>query len=137
MKYPREYLWFVEMVLREHPQREQELKRLEETIIACCHMPVISDVPWGGGADTEPERVTMAKEQNRHYQWLTNRIKKVQAGMATLEKQEKEVVKLAFWENLRNHEIAEEMHVIERWVKRLKIRGLYKLSKTVITTWVK
>jgi hypothetical protein len=68
MKYPREYLWFVERVLREYPQNVDELKRLEETIVACCHTPLISEVPSEGGTESEPERVTIAKEQNKHYQ---------------------------------------------------------------------
>ena len=137
IKYPREYLWFVERVLREHPQNVEELKRLEETIIACCHMPVISDVPRGGGADTEPERVTMAKEQNKHYQWLTNRIKKVQAGMATLEKQEREVAKALYWEDLRIREVAETFNFSERGIKYIRVRILQKLSKVFIPLWVK
>jgi DNA-directed RNA polymerase specialized sigma subunit len=137
MKYPREYLAFAERVLREYPQNVDELKRLEETIIACCHMPLIPDVPGGGGTDTEPERVTIAKEQNKHYQWLTNRISKIQKGMATLAKEEREIVKALYWDDLRIREVAEVFHFSERGIKNIRVRALHKLSRVFIPFWVK
>jgi DNA-directed RNA polymerase specialized sigma subunit len=137
MKYPREYLWFVERLLREHPQNADELKRLEETIVACCHLPLVSEVPGGSGLETEPERVTIAKEQNKHYQWLSNRICKIKKGMATLTKQERDIVESLYWEDMRIQEVAEAFHFSERWIKNIRARILYKLSKVFIPLWVK
>jgi DNA-directed RNA polymerase specialized sigma subunit len=137
MKYPKEYWWFVERVMREYPQNVDELKRLEETIVACCHLPLISEVPGGGGSNTEPERVTIAKEQNKHYQWLTTRINKIQKGMATLTKQERDIAKAIYWEDMRIRDVAEVFHYSERWVKNIRVRVLYKLSRVFIPFWIK
>jgi DNA-directed RNA polymerase specialized sigma subunit len=137
MSYPREYLSFVERILREYPQNVEELKNLDETIEACCRAPSLPTMTSGQGSDTEPERVTMAKLENRHYQWLTGRINRIQTGMSTLTKQERDIAEILYWEDMRIREISEEMHLGERWIKRLRLRILHKLSKTFISMWVR
>jgi DNA-directed RNA polymerase specialized sigma subunit len=137
MKYPREYFWFVERILREYPQNVEELVRLEETIEADCRAPSLPAIGHRTPEYSEPERVTMAKLGNRNYVWLKERIKTVNQGMVILKKSERKVIRLFYFENLRNREIVEEMHITERWVKRLKILAVEKLFKTFIATWVK
>jgi RNA polymerase sigma factor (sigma-70 family) len=137
MKYPREYILFIERILIEHPQNIEELARLEETIEACCRAPSLPAIGHRTPEDSEPERVTMAKLGNKNYVWLQERIKTVNRGIVKLNKSERKAIRLFYFENLRNREIAEEMHISERWVKHLKIRAVEKLSKTFITTWVK
>jgi DNA-directed RNA polymerase specialized sigma subunit len=136
MNCPREYLWFVERLLREYPRDTAELKSLEEVIVACCHLPVISEVLREGSSETEPERVTVAKEQNKRYQWLTNRVLKIKKGLAILTKQERDIAKALYWDDMIIREVAEAFHLNERWVKRTRVHFLHKLSRVFIPLWV-
>ena len=132
---PREYLSFVERVLKEFPMRERELLNLEETIVACCHVPAISDVPGGNGGSSEPERITEAKERNAHYQWLARHLEAVRKGLELLNEKELEIVGLFFRDELRTWEVCEMLELDERWVRRVRTRALCKLARFFLPQW--
>jgi DNA-directed RNA polymerase specialized sigma subunit len=131
MKYPREYLGFVERVIREYPQKLEELKRLEDTIVACCHMNAIPSTPSSArtdtGADTEPERVVIAKEQNRHYQRLSRYVATVQLALKRLTRQELAIIDLSCWQEMKSWEVSTMLHVEERNFWRIRSRALQKM----------
>jgi DNA-directed RNA polymerase specialized sigma24 family protein len=139
MKYPREYLWFVERVLREHPQREQELKEKEETIAACCRAPSVSDseVQRGSIGPSEEERILEVKERDQSYQRLLKRINNIDAALKTLKPDELELVDLLLWDGAWKSEVAEMMGIEERSVWRIKSRVLRKVASFVIGDWIK
>jgi DNA-directed RNA polymerase specialized sigma24 family protein len=138
MKYPREYLWFVERVLREHPQRERELKDKEETILACCRAPSIADseVQSGSIGPSEEERILEVKERDPSYQRLLKQVNAVNSALKTLNPDEKELVELLLWDGAWKSEVAEMMNVEERTVLNMKIRVLRKIAPFVIGDWV-
>jgi DNA-directed RNA polymerase specialized sigma24 family protein len=138
MKYPREYLWFVERVLREHPRNVEELKRLEEMITAICHAPTISDsgTHGEGGNSSEEERLLEIKEGNKTYQYLLKRVETVENALKTLKSDEQELVDLLLWDDAWKSEVAEMMGVEERTVWRVKNRVLRKIAPFVIGSWL-
>jgi DNA-directed RNA polymerase specialized sigma24 family protein len=139
MKYPREYLWFVERVLREHPQREQELKEKEETIAACCRAPSISDseVQRGSLGPSEEERILEIKERDQSYQRVLRRVNAINAALKTLKPDELELVDLLLWDGAWKSEVAEMMDIEERTVLNMKVRVLKKIAPFVIGDWTK
>jgi DNA-directed RNA polymerase specialized sigma24 family protein len=137
MKYPREYLWFVERVLREHPQREQELKEKEETIAACCRAPSIpdSEVRNASGGPSEEERILEIKERDQSYQRMLRRVNAVNVALKTLNPNERELVELLLWEDAWKSEVAEMMNVDMKTVWSMKNRVLRKIASFVISDW--
>jgi RNA polymerase sigma factor (sigma-70 family) len=133
--YPREYLWFVERILRDHPVREQELDDKEKTIIACCRAPAISDTSGNGGDTSEQERILEAKERDETYQRLSRRVNQVREILKTLSKEEVELIELYLWYGLFKSEVAEQMGIDEKSVWRMKIRILQRVSKFLIRDW--
>ena len=135
--YPREYLWFVERVLRSRPEKLRELRNLELTIEACCRGPGFP-APDGrseGRDSTEPERVTDAKLKNKRYQELSRQVEKITHALALLTGREREVADLFFTGELKSREVAEELRLDERHVRRMKTRILKKASKVIIPMW--
>ena len=139
MKYPREYLWFVERVLREHPRNVDELKRLEEMITAICHAPIISDSGTHGEGDntSEEERLLEIKENNKTYQYLLKRVETVENALKTLKSDEQELVDLLLWDDAWKSEVAEMMGIEEITVLNIKTRVLRKIMPFVISDWYK
>ena len=133
---PREYLDFVERLLKEYPARSRELENLGASITACCHLPTISEFPGGGGNDSEPERVAEAKERDNHYQWLSRHLEAVRRGLNLLNSQEMLIIELFFWEQMQNREICDMLNLDERWVRRLRTRALCKLVRYFFPLWV-
>jgi RNA polymerase sigma factor (sigma-70 family) len=133
--YPREYLWFVERILRDHPVREQELDDKEKTIIACCRAPAISDTPGNGGDTSEQERILEAKERDETYQRLWRRVMKVREALRTLTQEELELVELYIWHGLFKSEVAELMCMDEVTVWRTKTRVLKKIMPFIAHEW--
>jgi predicted DNA-binding protein (UPF0251 family) len=138
MKYPREYSWFVERVLKEHPRNVDELKRLEEMITACCHSPTISDsgVRNEDKGASEEERILEIKEHNSSYQRISRRVDAINAGLKVLKPDELELVELLLWGGVWKSEVAELMNIEERTVLNMKIRMLKKIAPFVIGDWV-
>ena len=135
--YPREYLVFVEQILREYPDDRRALKDLELTIEACCRR---SSIPVAGGGRTdasEPERITEAKLNNVEYQFLSNRIAKVKTALSKLSKEETGFIELLLWENAQAWEAVEILKIDERQVRRVKHRILYKVAPYVIGDWAR
>jgi DNA-directed RNA polymerase specialized sigma24 family protein len=137
MKYPREYLWFVERVLREHPQRELELKEKEETILACCRAPSIPDSEAQSGSlgPSEEERILEVKERDQSYQRVLKRVNAVNEALKTLKADEIELVDLMLWDGAWKSEVAELMGIDETTVWRMKLRILRKVSPFVLGDW--
>jgi DNA-directed RNA polymerase specialized sigma24 family protein len=136
--YPREYLWFVERVLREHPQREQELRDKEKTIAACCRAPSIpdSEVRGEGPGMSEEERILEVKERDCSYQRILKRVNAVNAALMTLRADEKELVKLLLWEGAWKSEVAELMDIDAKTVWNMKHRVLREVAPFVIGDWM-
>jgi hypothetical protein len=125
---------FVERVVRDYPTKVEELARLEDTIIACCHMPIIPSTSSSGNAEsTEPERVAIAKEQNIHYQRLLRYVAVVRMGLKRLTPQEVEIVDLSCWQRLTGREIAALLHTEERNFWRIRSRAFQKMVQVFIT----
>lgn len=139
MIYPREYHWFVSRVLQEHPERERELRDLEEAIVACCHAPSVSDgMPRSeGDAASEPERVVEAKERNSTYQRLNLQVSKVRAALKTLSDQELEQVDVLFWSGVKAWEAIDILSTDAKGVWRVKTRILHKVAPFVLGEWTK
>jgi hypothetical protein len=136
MKYPREYLGFVERVIREYPQKVEELKRLEDTIVACCRVASFPTMCGKGSGKPEPERIVEAKEGNKHYQWLWRQVNRIRAGMRVLSKEEKELVQMMFFDDMRKWELV-DLGYDEKAVWRMKVRVIRKVAPFVIGEWVK
>ena len=133
--YPREYLAFVERILREHPEDRRKLRELEQTIEASCRASSIPSV-GGRSADTGPERVTEAKLNNRQYRFLSGRIAKIEAALSGLDKKETDFVNLMFWKDIQAWELEELLKTDVRQVRRVKTRILRKVMPHVIGDWV-
>jgi RNA polymerase sigma factor (sigma-70 family) len=133
--YPREYLWFVERILRDHPVRERELEDKEKTIAACCRSSSLPETPGPASDDSEQERILAAKERDETYQRLSKRVARIREALRTLTKEELELVELYLWYGLFKSEVAEQMGIDEKAVWRMKLRVLRKISKFVIMDW--
>jgi DNA-directed RNA polymerase specialized sigma subunit len=136
--YPREYLWFVERVLREHPQRLQILKEKEASIIACCHAPLISDVRIeGGDSVSEQEAILEAKERDKSYQRILQCVERMNSVIRTLSKREREFVEFFFWEGGTKQELMEVFGLNnEKEIWRIKYRILRKTAPLLIGGWI-
>ncbi|MDR1979553.1 MAG: hypothetical protein LBQ42_12535 [Synergistaceae bacterium] len=137
MPYPREYLWFVERVLRDYPAKLKALKEHEKTIIARCRGSSVADAHGDDVKESEPERVFEAKESNKHYQWLLRQVTRVRAGLEKLDANEREIVDLMFFNDLRKWEIVENLGLDDKTVWRRKTNALRKVAPSVIGEWVK
>jgi hypothetical protein len=136
MKYPREYFWFVERILRDYPNKLREVKDEREKIVAYCHGTSIPEVHGSGDGKSEPERIMEALEQNKHYQELLKQVGKIQKGLGVLNKEEKELVQLMFFEDIRKWELVHEMGHDDKKLWRMKMRLLRKIMPFVIGDWV-
>ena len=132
---PSEYIFFVERILREHPDRQRELQALEKTIEACCRCGCYSDVKGSRGSP-EPERVLEAKEGNKTYTALSRIVHAVEKSVTLLDEKEKQVIELLCWEGLPSWEVAEQMATEDRWIRKLKRRACLKLASTLLRPWV-
>ena len=133
MKYllPREYLALAERALRDYPERNRESKLVAKAVRAMCHSPVHGTGPVSIPA-SEPERVTEALERNKDYQRLSKFCSAVEGAVAQLSKEERAIVRSAFWEHATNQEIADGLHMDERTMRRHKNRILRKTAKAFI-----
>jgi len=134
--YPREYLWFVERVLREYPYDLAELRELEKTIVARCWPNALGSEVDSGDPASVPERIVEAKESHEHYQWLLWRVEQVQNSLCALTDKQREFVRLTFYDGLRLSELAEELNIDPRNVRRLKVRTLKAVGEYVLGGWV-
>ena len=134
--YPREYLWFVDRVLREHPVDLDRLEDLERTIEAFNRPSSIPDIDAPASELTPPERITEAKLKNERYQCLMWRVERVKAGLAALNEKELKIVDMV-WDGARDWEIAEELDTNERQVRRIKNGILRKMAPFVLGKWAK
>lgn len=131
---PREYLAFVERVLREHPARMDELERLDEVIEAYCRPSAIG-AAGGAGTVSEPEKILLAKENNLEYQKLWRRVETVKRAIDSLNEEKRTIIEMFFWDGMRIRQIAEVLHMDKSTVWRTKTRALKKISPFVIGLW--
>lgn len=125
---PREYLAFVERVLRDYPTRKRELRMLDEAITAACHTALYS--AWSSGAadlTSEPERVAEAKEGNKDYKKLLKYVEIVSTALKRLSPNEYELVELFCWDELKSEEVAILMKVAHRTFWKIRERAFRKI----------
>jgi DNA-directed RNA polymerase specialized sigma subunit len=138
VKYPREYLWFVERLLRDYPSKLEELKEQEKTIEGLCNPSSLTEVLITGGETySHQERVVIAKEGNKHYQWLLKQVARIEAGIDSLGEDEKELVQLLLFDGMQKVEVEEALELDEKTVWRMKVRALRKVMPFVIGEWAK
>ena len=133
MKFlPREHRELVEKALREYPIREEEYKALEKTITDLCRPSSLLRVGASGAVTSEQERIVEAKESNARFQWLECHVETIKKGLRRLNRRERAIVRMFFWEGYLNFEIAEWMHLEIRYFRRLKAAALTKLARVFI-----
>ena len=72
--YTPQCLAHVEKILEAFPAQRQQLAVLDDFIAASIRSPAISDMPEGGGSDSEPERILAAKERSPQYRDLAQSV---------------------------------------------------------------
>jgi RNA polymerase sigma factor (sigma-70 family) len=137
--YPREYLHFVECLLREYPRDMDELRSMEEVIIAICRGSAIPRIDDAKNASTTSmqERIMILKEKNKPYLWLQKKTDAVRGYLKSLTEKERLIMELSYWQNLKVSEIADELNLCERWIKQVRRNILHKLVKKVVPQWTK
>jgi RinA family phage transcriptional activator len=131
---PREYLAFVERVLKEHPARVSELERLDGILSACCR-PASVGAAGTGGAVSEPERILLAKEGDIEYQKLFRRVETVKRALGSLTEQERTFVEIFFWREMSIRQTAEELHMDKTTAWRTKKRVAERVIPFLIGQW--
>jgi predicted DNA-binding protein (UPF0251 family) len=134
---PREYLSFVERILRDYPAWKHELRMLDEAITAACHTALYFGWSNGQGDITsEPERVSEAKEGNKDYKRLSKRVELVETALKKLSANELDLVELFCWDELRSDEVASILHVAHRSFWRMRERAFTKIAPLFLTSEV-
>lgn len=87
-QYTRQCLAHVETILEAFPAQREQLAMLDDFIAATVHSPAISDVPGGGGADSEPERILAAKERSPQYRDLAQSVETVRRALHALSRRD-------------------------------------------------
>jgi predicted DNA-binding protein (UPF0251 family) len=132
--YKRGYLLFAEQLLRDYPERREELRELEAFLEARGGGGV--HVLSGGGTDTpEPERLVEAKEQNRRYQWLSQWVERMEAALSSLTEDDRRLVRLILWENVPKWAAADDLHVAHSTLWRCVNRVLAKIVSVALREW--
>lgn len=130
---PREFVQLVERILREYPEREAELDRLERWISGICHAiclepPTTRNVPTG----SPQQRILEMKEGDYHYQWLTRHVTLIREALDVLNPEERDLVSCLYWREMDIGEVACEMRIGRRTVFRMKPRIVLKLAPVIL-----
>ncbi len=129
---PREFVLLVERILREYPEREAELDRLERWISGICHAiclepPTTRNVPTG----SPQQRILEMKESDYHYQWLIRHVALIREALSVLNPEERELVSCLYWREMDIDETAGEMCVVRRTIFRMKPRIVSKIGPVI------
>ena len=124
--YTPQCLAHVEKILEAFPAQRQQLAVLDDFIAASIHSPAISDVPGGGGADSEPERILAAKERSPQYQDLAQAVETVRRALRVLSRRDLTFVDMRYWRRMGTVDIADaygkEIRSLWRWRDRILSR---------------
>ena len=121
--FPHEGIRLVERILREHPDRVEELKVLNTFISSRCHStsqepPTTHNTP----SSSPQERIIEAKESHAYYRWLCGCVEQVNIVMDVLTDEEQKLIKNIYWQGRSADEVADEMEVARATMYRLKNR---------------
>ena len=125
-RYTQQCLAHVEKILEAFPAQREQLAVLDDFIAATVHSPAISDVPGGGGADSEPERILAAKERSPQYRDLAQSVETVRRALHALPRRDLAFVEMRYWRRMGMVDIAEahgrEIRSLWRWRDRILSR---------------
>lgn len=125
-QYTRQCLAHVETILEAFPAQREQLAMLDDFIAATVHSPAISDVPGGGGVDSEPERILAAKERSPKYRDLAQSVETVRRALHALSRRDLAFVEMRYWRRMGMVDIAEaygrEIRSLWRWRDRILSR---------------
>lgn len=130
---PREFVLLVERILREYPEREAELDRLERWISGICHAiclepPTTRNLPTG----SPQQRILEMKESDCHYQWLTRHVALIREALGMLNLHEGDLVSCLYWKEMDYEEVAMEMKIGRATVFRMKRRIIDKVGPILL-----
>jgi DNA-directed RNA polymerase specialized sigma subunit len=134
-KLPREVLQLVEWMLREYPDKEEELGVLDEYISEKCHAGATDAEPAGVSAkmpSSVQERILEVKEGNRHYQYLARFISRVKYAMSQLSEIELKFVDCYYWQDMTAEYVAYELNRDRRTVFYIRQRVLFRLAFMIL-----
>ncbi len=131
--FPREFVQLVERILREYPEREAELDRLERWISGICHAicmepPTTRNLPTG----SPQQRILEMKEGDYHYQWLVRYVALIREALGTLNIHESDFVSCLYWKEMDYEEVAMEMKIGRATVFRMKRRVIDKIGPILL-----
>ena len=127
----------IEEILRKYPEKEMEHKNLGDVIAGLCRAPSIVFVDGASlHTSSEPEKIIEAKESDKRFTWLDQHIAIVRKGLRSLNKKEKQIISMFFWEQLTNDEISRELSLQKRYILKIKSKALFKLAQTFISNFV-
>ena len=124
--YTPQCLAHVEKILEAFPAQRQQLAVLDDFIAASLRSPSISDALGGGGAESEQERILVAKERNPQYRALAQSVETVRGALRVLRRCDIAFVEMRYWRRMGMHDIAEaygkEIRSLWRWRDRILSR---------------
>lgn len=124
--YTPQCLAHVEKILEAFPAQRQQLAVLDDFIAASIRSPAISDMPGGGGADSEPERILAAKERSPQYRDLAQSVETVRRALRVLPRRDLTFVDMRYWRRMGMVDIADaygkEIRSLWRWRDRILSR---------------
>ena len=131
--YPREFVLLFRRVLREYPEHEAELDRMERWISGICHAvslepPTTHNVPTG----SPQQRILEMKERDQHYQWLVRHVSLIREALGMLEPYEKVLIDCLYWREMEIQETAWEMNIGRRTVFRMEKRIVRKIGPVIL-----
>jgi DNA-directed RNA polymerase specialized sigma subunit len=133
-KLPREVLQLVEWMLREYPDKEEELGVLDKYIEERCHSLAPDAEP--AGVEKMPssaqERIVEFKENNKYYQYLVRFIARVERALSVLSEIELKFVECYYWEDISAEYVGYEINRDRRTVFRIRDRALFKLAFLIL-----
>lgn len=124
--YTPQCLAHVEKILEAFPAQRQQLAVLDDFIAASIRSPSVSDMPGGGGADSEQERILATKERSPQYQDLARSVETVRRALCVLPRRDLAFVEMRYWRRMGMDDIAEacekEIRSLWRWRDRILTR---------------
>ena len=125
-RYTPQCLAHVEKILEAFPAQREQLAVLDDFIAASIRSPSLSDMPGGGGSESEPERILAAKERSPQYQDLARTVETVRRALCVLQRRDLAFIEMRYWRRMGMVDIAEaygrEIRSLWRWRDRILTR---------------
>jgi DNA-directed RNA polymerase specialized sigma subunit len=132
-KLPREVLQLVEWILREHPNKLDELTMLDKYIEDQCHSVVYEFSGSSGNTlSSAQERILEAKEASKLYQYLVKTIERTEQALSALGEMELKFVECYYWEGISAEYVAYEINRDRRTVFRIRNQALCKMAHILL-----